>query len=328
MKSVFAALSLTCALASQATPGFSTANAFSSGTLISSVSLGSQSEVRSSPFGSNFSYDMKVARPDGTFASVQVSCQPSTIVGTYEARYRCAYGVKPGLSVFVVPPSSLTANFVSMPATQGGTFSVTGASTQPNGFAMIGVAKSGLGTTAAALTGSPVPWELDNGSWPQFSRSQIRIDFAPGASFKTYSVGSDPGQTTIGGITYGVHEEVLFISYHPAAGEAKVTNSVNVLGFVRDNDEGVTVWSEDYVKGAMIDVLAVGPSAWQWLHPAVNGVLQVDLSAPILVVGNDRGGCLLSTPLGYTVSTLLDGYRSQMFRLDASGVSALSFIDW
>lgn len=329
MKNLIAALSLTCALASQATPGFSTANAFTSGSLTSSISLGGQSQVSLAPFGSNFDYDMQITRPDGTFASVQISCQPSTVVGTYEARYRCAYGVKPGTDLIVVPPTSLTANFWSSPVTPTGTFSVTGGSTQPFSTVMLQAGKSGQTVTAADLTGAMVPWELDNATWPQYNRSQIQIDLLPTGSFVTYSTGSHPNQKTVHGITYGIHEEYLFISYHPGVGVAQVNNSVNDLGFIRNNDEGITVWSGDFVAGQMIDVLAVGVASQAYTFPGLlAGVALVDPSAPLLVVGGPNGGCKLGTPLGYTTSYLLDGYRSQMFRVNALGIGALSFIDW
>lgn len=329
MKNVIVTLFLACSVAAQAIPGFSTANAFTSGSLTSSVSLGGQSQVSLAPFGSNFDYDMEITRLDGTFVSVQISCQPSTMVGTYEARYRCAYGVKPGIDLFVVPPTSLTANFWSSPVTPTGTFSVTGGSTQPFGTTMLQAGKSGLKVTAGALTGAMVPWELDNATWPQYSRSQIQIDFLPTGSFKSYSVGSDPNQKTINGITYGVHEEVLFISYHPGAGEAKVTNSANTLGFIRNNDDGVKVWSDDFVAGQMIDLLVVGPAAPATTFPGLlAGFAVVDLSSPLIVIGGPNGACTLSTPLGYTTSYLLDGYRSQMFRVNVLGIGALSHIDW
>jgi hypothetical protein len=329
MKTLLASLSLTCALASQVTPGFSTANAFSSGSLTSSISIGGQSKVSLAPFGSNFSYDMKIDRPDGTFAWVQMSCQPSTVVGTYEARYRCTYGVKPNLSLTVVPPSSLTANFWSSPVTPTGTFSVTGGSTQPFGTVMLQAGKSSTTVTAADLTDALTPWELDNTSWPQFDRSTIQISFLPTGSFKVYSVGSDPNQKTVHGITYGVHEEALFISYHPGVGEAQVTNTVNELGFIRNNQEGVTVWSDDFVEGQMIDLLAVAPSAPAYTFPGLlAGAAVVDPSAPLVLVCGPTGGCNISTPLGYTVSYLLSGCRSQMFRANALGIGALSHIDW
>ena len=115
---------------------------------------------------------------------------------------------------------------------------------------------------------------------------------------------------------------------------AQVSNTVNQLGFVRDNTQGptgtgVTVRSEDFVPGAMIDVLVLSPSINAFSIPGISGLVRVDpTSQPLMFLSNATGGCSMKAPEGYETSALISGYRSQMFRVNQLGCGALSHIDW
>ena len=340
MKNLFAFLFLTCAVAAQAVPGFSTATIALVSQPLTSVVLGGTVQTQTGTTQSPIAQSFDMSLPTGEFCVLEISARPAPFpqVGTFLVNYKCSYGVSVGKTIMVVPPGNISVKFVE-PGTSAstGTFSVTGAATGSPNFAllrMLEVSKAANKIGADQLTGQPTPWEFYNGAFNPLIASQISVNFLPSGTAINYTPGSHQGQTTVNGITYGVHEEVLVISYHPSVNEAQVSNNVNQLGFVRDNTQGptgtgVTVWSTDFVAGAMIDILALAPAAPASTFPGLlAGVMVVDPTAPLLFVSNATGGCSMKAPVGYETSSLISGYRSQMFRVNVLGIGALSHIDW
>lgn len=334
MKTLLSLTFLACSLSAQVIPGLSNPVLSGNMTCLTRLIPAGAPSVSDTSSQGDYTFKQFVSSALGDYVTTDISINNTDIVGTVVVTYRVSYAVRPGSIIQVRPYGTIEADFGVSPASAAvpGTFSVFGDSTEPG----LQTCRMGFNLFLNSVNDSNMdplrPIEFDSSAYQPSWHSRMSINFAGG--FNLYSVGTRPNQFTYNGITYGSHEASMTVSFHPTARPAQVTGID--LGFRRNQEDGVVVWSRGAVGPDDIGVLVMAEKPMftsYYTSPRINGNIYVGVYGSFLVpiLADYSGKFVIKSPAPWVTSTLLsagNGLRTQMFIVDQTGVNASDYIDW